>query len=347
MFRSFFLDKKWWPWSIGGSALILFTTWYQVQLDVQINEWFGSFYDGLQKALAEPGSMTIGEYFGLIATFGQIAGLYIVIAVFLRFFTKHYTFRWRTAMNDYYLSYWQKLRHVEGAAQRVQEDTKRFAIIVEHLGSNFLDSVLTLIAFLPILYTLSGQVTELPWIGHVDQALIYVAILFALFGTVGMALLGYKLPGLEFHNQRVEAAFRKELVFGEDDPDRADPPTVTELFGHVRKNYFRLFFHYMYFDIGRYSYRQFGILVPYIALGPTIVAGAITLGTMQQIVRAFSRVETSFQYLVNSWDTIVELMSIYKRLRQFESEIATSSDADTTLPPSGAMGEEGATITQS
>jgi peptide/bleomycin uptake transporter len=85
----------------------------------------------------------------------------------------------------------------------------------------------------------------------------------------------------------------------------------------------------MYFDIGRYSYRQFGILVPYIALGPTIVAGAITLGTMQQIVRAFSRVETSFQYLVNSWDTIVELMSIYKRLRQFEAEISRRADIDT------------------
>jgi peptide/bleomycin uptake transporter len=338
LFRSFFLDKRWWPWSIGGSALILFTTWYQVQLDVQINEWFGEFYDGLQMALAEPGSMTLGEYFALIASFGQIAGLYIVIAVFLRFFTKHYTFRWRTAMNNYYMSYWPKLRHVEGAAQRVQEDTKRFAIIVEHLGSNFLDSILTLIAFLPILYTLSGQVTELPWIGHVDQALIYVAILFALFGTVGMALLGYKLPGLEFHNQRVEAAFRKELVFGEDDPDRADPPTVRELFSHVRKNYFRLFFHYMYFDIGRYSYRQFGILVPYIALGPTIVAGAITLGVMQQIVRAFSRVETSFQYLVNSWDTIVELMSIYKRLRQFEEQIGGEGDVEADPTPAGAPG---------
>ena len=321
MFRSFFLDKRWWLWSFGGSALILFTTWYQVQLDVQINEWFGSFYDSIQQALSEPGSITLGEYFQLLATFGQIAGLYIVIAVFLRFFTKHFTFRWRTAMNDYYMSHWSKLRQVEGAAQRVQEDTKRFAIIVEHLGSNFLDSILTLVAFLPILYTLSGEVTELPWIGHVDQALIYVAILFALFGTVGMALLGFKLPGLEFHNQRVEAAYRKELVFGEEDPDRAEPPTVRELFGHVRKNYFRLFFHYMYFDVGRYSYRQFGVLVPYIALGPTIVAGAITLGVLQQIVRAFSRVESSFQYLVNSWDTIVELMSIYKRLRQFEDQI--------------------------
>jgi peptide/bleomycin uptake transporter len=49
------------------------------------------------------------------------------------------------------------------------------------------------------------------------------------------------------------------------------------------------------------------------------VAGAITLGVMQQIVRAFGRVESSLQFLVRSWSTIVELISIYKRLRSFEA----------------------------
>ena len=63
------------------------------------------------------------------------------------------------------------------------------------------------------------------------------------------------------------------------------------------------------------------MLVPYIALAPTLVAGAVTLGVMQQIVRAFGRVESSFQYLVNSWTTIIELMSVFKRLRAFELQI--------------------------
>jgi len=77
----------------------------------------------------------------------------------------------------------------------------------------------------------------------------------------------------------------------------------------------------MYFDVARYAYLQFGVLVPYIALGPTLVAGVITLGVMQQIVRAFGRVESSFQYLVSSWTTIVELIFVYKRLRAFERRI--------------------------
>ena len=71
----------------------------------------------------------------------------------------------------------------------------------------------------------------------------------------------------------------------------------------------------------RYSYLQFGVLVPYIALGPTLITGVITLGVMQQIVRAFGRVESSFQYLVSSWTPIVEFISVYKRLRAFERRI--------------------------
>ncbi len=335
MFRSFFLDKNWWPWSIGGSILILVGTWYLVQLDVQINEWFGEFYDALQKALSEPGSITLGEYFALLLTFGKIAAIYVFFSVLLDFFTKHFVFRWRTAMNSYYMSNWGKLRHIEGASQRVQEDTRLFAEIVESLGSFLLRNFLTLIAFLPILYELSKNVTELPWIGPVDHSLIYVAIVSAVLGTVGLALIGFKLPGLEFNNQRVEAAYRKELVYGEDNAERANPPSVTELFGNVRKNYFRLFFHYMYFDVGRTTYLQASVLFPYIALGPTIVGGIITLGVMQQIVRAFGRVENAFQILVNSWPTIVKLISVYKRLRQFESELYRDDQTGEIDPPTG------------
>jgi peptide/bleomycin uptake transporter len=130
----------------------------------------------------------------------------------------------------------------------------------------------------------------------------------------------------------VEAAYRKELVYGEDDPARAQPADTKRLFFDVRRNYFTLFFHYLYFDVAKWSYIQFGVLVPYIALGPTLVGGAITLGVMQQIVRAFGRVESSFQFLVLSWTTIVELMSVYKRLRAFEQQIRE-------LPPVGAATE--------
>lgn len=317
-----FSPHRWGRWSVVGSAAIIFLTWYQVQLDVMINEWFGTFYDMVQKALGEPGSIAAADYYGQLLTFGQIALVFITIAVFTSFFVSHYVFRWRTAMNDHYMSLWHKVRHIEGASQRVQEDTMRFASIMESLGTNLIDSVMTLIAFLPILWVLSAHITELPLIGPVPQPLVFVAILWSIFGTALLAAVGIRLPGLEFRNQRVEAAYRKELVLGEDHADRAQPPTVKELFANVRRNYFRLYFNYLYFNVVRYAYLQVGVLVPYIALAPTIIAGTVTLGVMQQIIRAFGRVESSFRFLVNSWTTIVELMSIYKRLQAFEAAIA-------------------------
>jgi peptide/bleomycin uptake transporter len=146
-------------------------------------------------------------------------------------------------------------------------------------------------------------------------------VLWAALGTAALALAGIRLPGLEFRNQRVEAAYRKELVLGEDRAERAQPPTLGELFADVRTNYFRLFLNFLYFNVVRYSYLQASVLVPYVALAPSIVAGGLTLGVMQQIIRAFGRVENSFQYLVNSWTTIVSLISIYKRLRAFEATL--------------------------
>lgn len=323
MFRSFFLSRRWLPWSVPGTILILLAVWYRVQLDVKINEWFGSFYDLVQNALGKPGSITLSQYWQQVWTFISIAMILIIVAVLLEFFTKHYVFRWRTAMNDYYMSHWPRLRHIEGAAQRVQEDTMRFATIMEGLGVELVRSLMTLAAFLPILWVLSDKVTEVPILGAVPHSLVWISLTWAVFGTFLLAGTGVLLPGLQFQNQRREAAYRKELVYGEDDPTRAAPPTVQELFQEVRRNYFRLFFHYLYFDVVKWSYLQVSVIVPLLALGPTVVAGVITLGVFSQITRAFDKVTDAFQYLVYSWATIVELMSIYKRLRAFEQQIGT------------------------
>jgi peptide/bleomycin uptake transporter len=329
-----FLDKNNWSrWSVLGSTIIILITYYNVQLSVFLNDWYGGFYDLLQKALSEKGSVTLDEFFGEIMTVAPILLVNITVLVLLDFFVSHYVFRWRTAMNNYFMQYWPKLRHIEGAAQRVQEDTQRFARIVEGLGVSFVRSMMTLIAFLPLLYTLSQNVTELPFIGAVDGSMVYVAIMSALLGTVLLAVVGIKLPGLEFNNQKVEAAYRKELVYGEDRADRAEPATVKELYEGVRKNYYRLYFNYLYFNVARFAYLQGSSFIPLVALGPTIVSGTITLGIFTQINNAFDRVEESFKFFANVWTTIIDLISIYKRLISFEKIIYQDEDASTVFVP--------------
>jgi peptide/bleomycin uptake transporter len=311
----------WAPWSILGSALILFTSYFQVQVSVAINSWYGPFYDLVQAALSKSKPVTAEQFYTELSTFAGIALVAVAVGVLTRFFVSHYIFRWRTAMNDFYVAYWPRLRTIEGASQRVQEDTMRFATTVEGLGINLISAILTLLAFLPVLLKLSSNITELPLVGSIPYPLVFAAVIWSVAGTGLLALIGIRLPAIEFFNQRVEAAYRKELVLGEDDPARADPATLSMLFADIRKNYFRLYRNFMYFNIGRIVYLQTDVVFPYILLAPTIVAGKITLGVMNQILNAFTQVRTSFQYLVNSWSTIVELISIYQRLRSFEARI--------------------------
>jgi peptide/bleomycin uptake transporter len=320
-FWMWYSPHPWAWWSIPGSSLIMFVTYFQVQVSVAINDWYGPFYDMIQAALAKTRVVPIEEYWGHLLVFSGIAFVAVTVAVALRFFVSHFIFRWRTAMNDFYTANWTLLRRVEGASQRVQEDTMRFASIMEGLGVSLVGSVMTLIAFLPVLNRLSAPISELPVIGAVPYPLVTAAIFWAVFGTGFLALVGIRLPGLEFRNQRVEAAFRKELVYGEDDFGRAQPQTLAELFRAVRKNYFRLYFNFAYFNLARIFYLQADNIFAYIILAPTIVAGKITLGPLQQILSAFGQVSNSFQYLVNSWTTIIDLLSIYKRLRGFESTL--------------------------
>ena len=320
-FWAYYSPHKWQNWSILGSSVLILMAYLTVQVSVVINAWYGPFYDDVQKALGGGGEVTAADLYGHLLVFCIIVLPYILFVPFKIFFTSHYVFRWRNAMNDFYTERWTKVRQIEGASQRIQEDTMRFASIMKGLGVYMVDSVMTLISFLPVLTALSVHVEEMPIVGSIPYPLVTLAILWSVFGTVVLIFSGIKLPGLEFKNQRVEAAFRKELVLGEDRAERADPPSLINLFNNVRRNYFRIYFHYAYFNLVRYIYIQADNVIVYIVLIPTIVSGRITLGIMNQILRAFGQVASSFQFLVNSWTTIIDLISVYKRLQAFEASI--------------------------
>ncbi|MGB0545463.1 MAG: putative transporter [Candidatus Pseudothioglobus sp.] len=328
MFK-FFTEKQWRIWAYIGSIIILSSLWVQVQIDVMINEWFGEFYDMIQKALAEPNSVTIEEYFGGLWSFISLAMIYVAIAVLVSFFTNHFLFRWRTAMVDWYHSVYDKARTIEGASQRVQEDTIKFSRIMEGLGTSFISAVMIIVEFLPILFGLSVGI-PIFFFGDWEYGLVVGALIWSVGGTLFLVGLGLilRLVGVEYDLQKQEAAYRKILVIAEDDGE-VRPKTLDELFDDVRKIHFLSYLRYLYFNIGNIAYLQLNVLSAYVFLAPAIVAGAVTLGVMQQIIRAFGRVEGSMQYLLKAWPTIIELASVYKRLREFENKIESMGDTVT------------------
>lgn len=320
-FWRWYAPHPWQSWSIVVSSIIFFLIYFNVQISVAVNNWYGPFMDYVQGLMSGTTSSTTGEFYRGSASFAWLALVGMNVSVINAFIVSHWIFRWRTAMNNYFMNYWTRLRHIEGASQRIQEDTMRFSQIMEDLGTSFVQSIMTLIAFLPVLIDLQKHITELPIIGAVPQPLVLAALGWCLFGTLAVMLAGIKLPGLQFRNQRVEAAYRKELVYGEDHDDRAQPATTGELFENVRRNYFRLYGHYVYFNIVRYTYLQADNIFSFIILGPSLVAHKITFGPLNQISNAFGRVTNSLQFLLNSWSTIVELQSVHKRLRAFEATL--------------------------
>ncbi|MDA7579073.1 putative transporter [Alphaproteobacteria bacterium] len=320
MFR-FFVIRKWFIWSWLGSFVILSSLWIQVKIDVKINEWFGKFYDMIQKALAKPNAITMSEYWESLFSFISLAGLYVAVYVIISFFTAHYLFRWRAAMVEWYHSVYDKARKIEGAAQRVQEDTIKFSRIMETLGTSLIESLMVLFQFIPILLGLSVGI-PIYFFGDWQYGLITGALLWTLGGTIFLIGLGWilRLVGVEYDLQKKEAAYRKLLVIAEDD-GTVRPKKIEELFNDVRSIHFLSYIRYLYFNVGRMAYLQANVLSAYVFLAPAIVAGVVTLGVMQQIIRAFGRVEGSMQYLLKAWPTIIELASVYKRLREFEASI--------------------------
>ena len=329
MFK-FFNSKKWFLWAWIGTFIILSSLWVQVVIDVKINEWFGVFYDMIQKALAEPNAVSIEEYFASLFSFITLAGMYIAVYVAISFFTAHFLFRWRTAMVEWYHSVYDKARKIEGASQRVQEDTIKFTRIMEGLGTSLIESIMILIQFVPILFGLSIGI-PIFFFGDWEYGLIVGALIWTIGGTVFLIVLGLilRLVGVEYDLQKQEAAYRKILVIAEDN-ETVRPKRIDELFDDVRKIHYLSYLRYLYFNIGRIAYLQANVLSAYVFLAPAIVAGVVTLGVMQQIIRAFGRVEGSMQYLLKAWPTIIELASVYKRLREFEDKLKSSQE-DVTI----------------
>lgn len=334
MIEAFFKSKKWALWAYGGGFLLILSLWMQVQMTVAINSWYKVFYDLLQNAkdyYPNPSEGITKLYDYLISinyiktgfqgdpSFLVIALPYVALAVFTGWFTRIYALRWREAITFNYIPRWKKVtQDIEGSSQRIQEDCARWAKLIESLGLQIVRAIMTLIAFLPILWNLSENV-EIPFLKEINGSLVWCALFVSLGGLIISWFVGWKLPGLEYNNQKVEAAFRKDLVLAEDNKDKyAKTETLWELFLGIRFNYHRLYMHYGYFDCWIALYDQFMVVVPYLIMAPGLFIGTIQLGIMVQVSNAFTRVHGGFALFLHNWTTITEIRSIWKRLYEFE-----------------------------
>lgn len=149
MIRAFFRSKRWFSWAYGVGSLLLILLYAQVHLSVKFNAWYGDFYDILQKT----DTHTYDDFYQKLIEFTWIALLYVVVVTMTNYVTRIYSLRWREAITFNYIPRWRNVtEEIEGTSQRIQEDAYRFARIIESLGLQVARAIMTLVAFLPILW---------------------------------------------------------------------------------------------------------------------------------------------------------------------------------------------------
>jgi peptide/bleomycin uptake transporter len=170
---------------------------------------------------------------------------------------------------------------------------------------------------------------QMPGLSAIPGSLVWVALAIS-FGGLGISwLVGSKLPALEYDNQRVEAAFRKELVYGEDDKKTyASEEVLRNQFNEISANSHRLFVHGAYFDLWKYAYAHTVWMVPFLVLSSGLFYSLLTFGVMMQVVDAFSRVNNSLGQFIHNWQMITEVRSIWRRLREFERNLVNHQATD-------------------
>ena len=318
----------------------LFNAW----LKLRLNTWYAKFYDLMQDSSSSAPllgelsgeDVSVNEEAHLAARRDEVAALLwkfcyivapaVVVHPVAKFFSSRWTYAWRVCLLRAYLEVWNPTgQAIEGAAQRLHEDTQRFADGVYSCVTMLLDSALTLSIFSPLLYDLGTQIAA-PVSGSPDAWLLLTAVGGAVGGFGISALVGRHLVTLEVKNQSVEAKLRTRLVlFAEHPEDAPTEPLSLALESYLSElwnNYARLFRHFVLMNTWLSIFDQTWVIVPYVLCAPRLFAAdparRITLGTLVQASNAFGKVFDSLAVVSHNWAAVNAFRSVVRRLREFE-----------------------------
>ena len=329
LFRGYWNSEHKWR-ARGLLAFVIGLNFASVYLLVRINSWYNEFYNALQQYAQ-------GSFWPLVGEFTALAFLYIIIAVYAIYLRQMLQIRWRTWMTDRYLAGWMQHQvyyrlqvlgsDTDNPDQRISEDINQFVSLTLQLLLGFLKQLTTLGAFGVVLWNLSGAFT-MPLGSHefvIYGYMFWFSLVYSILGTVGAHLVGRRLIGLNFDQQRYEADFRFNMMRvrensasvafyrGED----ADNVGFKERFAHVISNYWQLMRQTKLLNFYVNGYAQLAIIVPLVLAAPRYFGGEMALGGLMQTVSAFGRVQDALSYFVESYDTIAQLAAVIRRLSTF------------------------------
>jgi putative ATP-binding cassette transporter len=325
-------EEKWSAWGLLLATIAL--NLGNVYINVRLNVWRNAFYNALQK-------LDANEFFHQLLIFSILAAFYVVMAVYAFYLTQLLQIRWRRWLTHRYLGTWLTDRAyyrleltsaTDNPDQRISEDLNQFTSYILTLSLGLLTAVVSLASFLVILWGLSGPASiPLGSFGtvYIPAYLVWTAILYAGVGTWLTIKIGWPLVPLNFAQQRYEADFRFSMVRLRQNTESVafygGEPVELKVFGDRFQSLFQNFWSIikrqkllLWFTAG---YNQIAIIFPVVVVAPRYFAQQISLGGLMQVVGAFSSVQESLSFIINSYTTIATLQAVTQRLTGFEDRL--------------------------
>jgi peptide/bleomycin uptake transporter len=273
-----------------GFAVFIGHHVFMAWMKYALNGWYERFYDTVQVGGSDVGSDS-GEMTqhrnaveALLLDFLYLVAPATIVHPVAGYIRNIWVLHWRIELMQRYLVGWDvDSPTIEGAAQRVHEDTQRFAAGVQACVAALLDSVLTLLVFCPMLYNL-------------NEMLMWIAVGCAVSGILVSATVGHKLVGLEVDNQVAEGALRSQLVVLEMTPSVIiEQGKKEDVFAHcvawVLTNYTKLYKNFAMLSTWLSVFDQGMTILPYFLVAPLLFADdpaeRVTLGVLVKVTNAF------------------------------------------------------------
>ena len=330
LFKGYWHSEEKWK-ARGLLAVVIALNFACVGLLVKLNNWYNEFYNALQEYQEELFLPLIGEFSALAFTF-------ICISVYAIYLRQLLEIRWRTWMTNNYLNSWMKNQtyyrlqdSTDNPDQRISEDIAQFVSLTLQLIVGFLRQSVTLVAFSFVLWELSGAFTfELGGNEFVIYGyMFWFTIIYAGVGTWLVHIVGKKLIGLQFNQQRYEADFRFSMMRVRENAEsiafyrgeNSELENFSWKFGDVIKNFRKLMTKTKHLNFYVNGYAQAAVIVPILLAAPRYFSKEMQLGGLMQTITAFGRVQDALSFFIDSYATIANLAAVIQRLNGFTEHV--------------------------
>ena len=317
-------------------AILIAINLAQVALNVRLNFFSRDMFNALETKDA------VAFWYQLFVIFTPLAAVFVAASLTEVLLQNVLTIRWRAFLNTYYVREWlgdgthyrmQLIgRGADNPDQRISEDLRKFVESTYSLSIGLMNQAATLVSFVAILWGISRGFTFPGTNVEVPGLLVWVCVAYAVLGTWVTHLIGRPLIALNFEQERVEADYRFSLArmreYSEQvallNGERAEEQGFARRFRRIVDNYMQIVIRLIKLNTFTSAYFQANVVVPYMLTAPYYFVGRITLGQMQQVVGAFSRVESALTYFITIYTTLADYKAVLDRLTTFESAIQSA-----------------------